>query len=179
LSTIDEIFEQQRARVGRTLGPTQWRQVTQSDMDAFGEATHDPDPMHVDPAWAETNSPFGRTIAFGFWTLSMITAFQHEMAGGQDGGAYDGIDHADLIGVNYGCDRLRFIEPVPVGARIRASGIVKDVTRTGPDRLLQTTDLVVEIDGFDRPALSTRWLSMLLMPDPAIDLNGFRREAKP
>lgn len=168
----------EHARIGLEVGPTRWRTVTQEDMDAFGQSTHDPDPMHVDPVWAGKHSPFGKTIAFGFWTLSMITAFQHELAGGGDGGTYEGVDHADLIGVNYGCDRLRFIEPVPVGSRIRARGTVVDVTIAGPDRLLRTMDLTVEIEGASRPALSTRWLSMLLAPAADSPLNGFRQEAR-
>jgi len=155
---IDIIREREQARVGIEMGPTRWRDVTQDDMNGFGRSTHDPDPMHVDPEWAARHSPFGGTIAFGFWTLSMITAFQHEMAGGADGGDYEGVDHVSMIGINYGCDRLRFIEPVQIGSRIR------------------TTDIVVEIEGRDRPALSTRWLSMILVPEADVKLRGFRRE---
>lgn len=173
---IDPILERERGRIGQSLGPTRWRTVVQDDISTFGACTHDPDPMHVDPEWARRLSPFGGTIAFGFWTLSMITAFQHEMAGGADGGRYEGAADGDMIGVNYGCDRLRFIEPVRVGARIRAHGSIVSVEALGPDRLLRKTDLTVEIEGVGRPALSTRWLSMLLLTDPTARLEGFRRE---
>lgn len=178
MKMIDFIREIEISRIGQEMGPTRWRVVTQGDIDAFGASTHDPDPMHVDPAWSRKHSPFGHTIAFGFWTLSMITAFQHEMAGGQDGGVYEGIDHASVIGVNYGCDRLRFIEPVRVGSRIRARGSIIEIAQPGPDRLLRTTDLTVEIEGNDRPALATRWLSMLLIADPDTALKGFRPETR-
>ncbi len=178
LNMIDYIHELESSRVGKEMGPTRWRDVRQEDIDAFGGSTHDPDPMHVDPAWARKHSPFGQTIAFGFWTLSMITAFQHEMAGGEDGGIYAEIDHADIFGVNYGCDRLRFIEPVLVGSRIRARATIVEVVKAAPDRLRRTTDLIVEIEGAVRPALSTRWLSMLLVANPAVMLDGFRLETR-
>ncbi|MBB4633254.1 MaoC/PaaZ C-terminal domain-containing protein [Sphingosinicella soli] len=173
---IDIIREREQARIGKEMGPTRWRDVTQEDMNAFGISTHDPDPMHVDPEWAAKNSPFGGTIAFGFWTLSMITAFQHEMAGGIDGGGYEGVDDVAMIGINYGCDRLRFIEPVQIGSRIRARGQVVEIDKVGPDRLRRTIDLVVEIEGKERPALSTRWLSMILIPETDVTLQGFRRD---
>lgn len=173
---IDIIREREQARVGIEMGPTRWRDVTQDDMNGFGRSTHDPDPMHVDPEWAARHSPFGGTIAFGFWTLSMITAFQHEMAGGADGGDYEGVDHVSMIGINYGCDRLRFIEPVQIGSRIRARGWVVEIDKISSDRLRRTTDIVVEIEGRDRPALSTRWLSMILVPEADVKLRGFRRE---
>ncbi|TAJ68863.1 MAG: hypothetical protein EPO51_25365 [Phenylobacterium sp.] len=115
---IDELLAQTQQRLGQEVGPTAWRDVLQSDISAFGACTYDPDPMHVDPAWAVTHSPFGTPIAFGYWTLSMLTSFFHELAGAKPGGDY-GVPHEQRIGINYGCERLRFIEPVRVGARIR------------------------------------------------------------
>lgn len=146
-------------------------------MDDFGRSTHDPDPMHIDPDWAAMHSPFGGTIAFGFWTLAMLTAFQHELSGGTDGGFYPDIGHDRLLGVNYGCDRLRFLEPVLIGARIRCHGLLNEVKKIRPDRLRRTTDLTVEIEGRDRPALTTRWIGVVILRDAETVLSGFRNAA--
>jgi len=163
-----------RQRLGQELGPTRWREVLQADIDAFGRATYDPDPMHVDPEWAARHSPFKGTIAFGFWTLSMLTAFLHEMAGGGDGGQYEQLPHEAFIGVNYGCDRLRFLEPVPVGARIRARGRLLDVAMLAPDRVRTETEVVVEIEGVEKPALIANWLSLVILPSEPAGLQGFQ-----
>ncbi|WP_129775654.1 MaoC family dehydratase [Peristeroidobacter soli] len=171
---IEDLLERERLALGKELGPSRWRDVRQSDIGDFGRCTYDPDPMHVDPEWARTHSPLGGTIAFGFWTLSMTTAMLHELHGGQDGGQYENIDHADLIGINYGCDRLRFIEPVPVGGRIRARATLVSVEAVAVDRLLRSIDVTVEIEHKQRPALVARWLSMTLLPRHSMSLAGLR-----
>src|SRR3546814_1381619 len=71
--------EQLRARVGQELGVSEWLQVEQHLIDGFGRATRDPDPLHMDPEWAARKTPYGGTIAFGFWTLSMLTCFSNEI----------------------------------------------------------------------------------------------------
>src|SRR3546814_1711672 len=71
--------EQLRARVGQELGVSEWLQVEQHLIDGFGRATRDPDPLHMDPEWAARKTHCGGTIAFGFWTLSMLTCFSHEI----------------------------------------------------------------------------------------------------
>src|SRR3546814_8313793 len=71
--------EQRRARVGQERGVSEWLQVEQHLIDGFGRATRDPDPLHMDPEWAARKTPYGGTIAFGFWTLSMLTCFSHEI----------------------------------------------------------------------------------------------------
>lgn len=174
--TIEEHLELLKSNIGIEQGPTAWREVKQSDMNAFGGSTYDPDPMHVDPEWATKFSPFGGTIAFGFWTLGMLTSMYHELHGGGDGGEY-GQPHEERIGVNYGFERLRFIEPVPVGARIRLRSTLFGVEQRGPDRLLSSSDVVIDIENEPRPALSARWLTMLLIPQAGQRLEGFRRSA--
>lgn len=172
--TIEEWQAAMTARLGTQQGPTAWREVRQEDISAFGKATYDPDPMHVDPDWAARHSPFGGTIAFGFWTFSMLTSFYHELHGGSDGGDY-GVPHEAMIGINYGVDRLRFIEPVPVGSRIRMLSTLTEIERKGPDRCLVTNDISVEIEGKAQPGLVARWLTMMLMPTDDQPLDGFRR----
>lgn len=167
---ITELFEATQRKLGQEQGPTRWREVLQSDINAFGAATYDPDLMHIDPDWAAKNSPFGHTIAFGFWTFSMLTCFMHELEGRADGST-DG----EFLGVNYGFDRLRFIEPVPVGARIRGRSTLVAVTMPASDRMLRTQDVTVEIENVARPALVARWLTMQVVPEQGAELTGFRR----
>jgi acyl dehydratase len=169
---ITKLFEATQQKLGQELGPTRWREVLQSDINAFGAATYDPDLMHIDPEWAAKNSPFGHTIAFGFWTFSMLTCFMHELEGRADGST-----EGEFLGVNYGFDRLRFIEPVPVGSRIRGRSTLAAVTMPARDRILRTQDVTVEIENVARPALAARWLTMLVVPEQGAELTGFRRVA--
>ena len=86
---------------------SEWLTVDQERIDQFGRATLDSDWMHVDPERAKRDGPFGGTVAFGFWTLSMLTYFVRH-AGGRD------YPEGALYGLNYGFDRVRLIEPVVV-----------------------------------------------------------------
>ncbi|MAW82117.1 MAG: nodulation protein NodN [Parvularcula sp.] len=168
--TVLEFYEKERALVGGTLGPTAWRIVTQEDIDQFGACTHDPDPMHIDPEWARENSPFGQTIAFGFWTLSMMTSMLQEayrMAGDPP---------ANIISANYGCDRLRFVEPVLVGQRIRLEATLHSVEMPKPDRVLRHVDVNIWGEGAARPAVVARWLSMSVWRSDEFVQNGFRAQ---
>jgi acyl dehydratase len=103
---IDEL----RALVGKTLGPGEWRTVTQEDVDAFARLTGDKQWIHVDVERAKRESPYGTTIAHGNLTLSMIDGFR------------DGLFTREgfALGVNYGWNKVRFPAPVPVGSRLRA-----------------------------------------------------------
>jgi acyl dehydratase len=115
-TTIDGIPE----LAGHTFGPSSWFQVTQDDVDAYAQVSRDHNPIHVDPA-AAARSPFGRTVAHGYLTLSLVVPLMAEVFEVTDMGT----------GMNYGLDRLRFPAPVPVGARIRLRGEVLD---TAPPR---------------------------------------------
>src|SRR5487761_766455 len=103
-----------RGRVGQGIFSSEPFEVRQADIDVFAPVTHDWDYMHNDPAWAATTSPWGRsTIAHGYYLVSLLTYF-HGLAGfptlARDG------EHM----VNYGIDRVRFVEAVRIGDRISA-----------------------------------------------------------
>ena len=104
--TVDDL----RQRVGRELGVSDWFEVQQAMMDEFARSTNDHDKLHTSPEWAARETPYGGTIAFGFWTLSMLTHFSHEIGMWPVDAAY---------ALNYGLDRVRWVQPVPVGSRIR------------------------------------------------------------
>ena len=99
------------AAVGETLGASAWLAIDQRRIDGFADATGDHQWVHVDPVRAK-DGPFGACIAHGYLTLSLVNAFLPQIVR---------LDGARL-GVNYGCDRIRFPSPVKVGARVRGVG---------------------------------------------------------
>ncbi|WP_323763986.1 MaoC family dehydratase [Marinovum sp.] len=135
-SSADEVI----AAVGTKLGPTDWMTIEQDRIDMFAEATGDHQWLHVDPERA-AKGPFGRTIAHGFLTLSLVNMVLPDLF------MPSNIDW----GVNYGVDRVRFPAPVPVGSRIRVVGEILGAEDLG-NRTVQTrVRLTVEIEGSDRP----------------------------
>jgi acyl dehydratase len=133
---IDEL----KAAVGESWGHSGWRPVTQEEVDQFAAATGDYQWIHVDPVRA-ADGPFGRTIAHGYLTLSLIPGMLAEV--------YDlqGVSMA----VNYGANRLRFPAPVPVGSRVRGSveGLALEASTLGYQLTLRVT---VELEGGPKPA---------------------------
>lgn len=102
--------------VGKVLGPSGWRTITQEQVTQFADLTGDHNPVHVDAAFA-SGTPFGTTITHGYFTLSLVVPLMDEILKVSDLGT----------GINYGLDRLRFPAPVPVGSRIRVSCVVTTV----------------------------------------------------
>ena len=128
------------AAVGKPLGTSEWLSVTQQRVDTFADATDDHQWIHVDPVRAK-DGPFGACIAHGYLSLALVARFQPEL-----------IDVRMKMGVNYGCDRVRFPAPVRVGARIRAQGELVAVETTKDGGVQATIRVTIEIDGESRPA---------------------------
>lgn len=128
------------AAVGKPLGSSDWLTVTQQRVDTFADATDDHQWIHVDPVRAK-DGPFGACIAHGYLSLALVARFQPEL-----------IDVRMKMGVNYGCDRVRFPAPVRVGARIRAHGELTAVEATKDGGVQATIRVTIEIDGESRPA---------------------------
>jgi acyl dehydratase len=147
---------------GQLLGTSDWLLVDQARITAFGALTNDLEPLHVDPEWCAAHSPIARTMSYGFLTLSLLTAFFHEvtagvMAGGVESSAYP---------LNYGFDRVRFVAPVPVNSRVR--GVFNFVERRPrQDGDLLRFEVVVELEGSARPALSAEWWTLWVPGTPA------------
>lgn len=149
LATLTEI----KSRVGEEVGVSDWIAIGQDRIDAFAEATEDRQFIHVDASAAE-RTPFGGTIAHGFLTLSLLS----RMAG-------DAIlvpDGMKLI-VNYGLDRVRFLAPVRSGARVRGRFILDSVEEKAPGQWLMHHDVTVEIEDDEKPALSAKWLTLIIL----------------
>jgi acyl dehydratase len=147
LDGIDEV----RAAVGRTLGTSDWMEITQDRVDRFADATGDHQWIHVDPARAAAG-PFGGPIAHGYLTLSLSNALVPEIVEIRGFSA----------GVNYGTGKVRFPAPVPVGSRIRARAEL-----TAADDVaggVQTTVVItIEVEGSDKPACVIESLSRWLL----------------
>jgi acyl dehydratase len=148
--------------IEQALGKTYtsgWHVMDQRRITAFGGITDDYDPHHIDPAFAAKHSLHGKTIAFGFLTLSMLTAMLYEV------NRYP-LDADASAGwpANFGFKELRFVAPVLVDARIRGHFTVKEVRERKPGQKLFVLDCVVEIEGQTRPALTALWESVWVMP---------------
>lgn len=126
--------------VGQSLGATEWLTIEQSRVDTFAEATGDHQWIHVDPQRA-TTGPFGGTIAHGYLTLSLVNYFLPQLMT---------VENLQM-GVNYGCDRVRFPAPVRVGARVRGSGEVTQVETLANGAVQVVVRVTVEVEGSERP----------------------------
>jgi acyl dehydratase len=130
-----------KALVGKKVGATEWRQVTQEMIDTFAELSGDDQWIHVDRERAAQESPFGTTIAHGNLTLSMIDGMRRQL-----------IDQRGFaMGVNYGWDKVRFPAPVPAGSRLRATATVISVDDIGEGWWHIVTRFVVEREGGEKP----------------------------
>ena len=149
-------YEVLKAAVGRAEGAGDWFLVDQARIDAFAELTEDRQFIHVDPKLAAELSPYGVTIAHGFLTLSMLSHLCTSVP--QDPASLDGL----VMGVNYGFEKVRFVAPVKVDSRIRASTVVADVQQKDPNTLQVTRTVTVEIEGAAKPALVADWVTRLI-----------------
>jgi acyl dehydratase len=140
-ATVVEGIEGLQALQGQTIGPGEWREVTQEDIDTFAELSGDDQWIHVDVERAEKVSPFGTTIAHGNLTLSLIDGFRLNL-----------IESTGFkLGVNYGWNKVRFPAPVPAGAKVRATAEVVEVTDVGGGWWQVVTRFILEVEGNEKP----------------------------
>lgn len=144
-------LEQLLDSVGKEVGVSPWRVVSQTMIDQFADATDDHQFIHCDPDRAALETPFGGTIAHGFLLLSLLSAMTFETLPPLEKGK---------MGVNHGFEQIRFLAPVKTGSRIRARFLLADV-KARPSGWVQVThDVTVEIEGAKKPALTARWLTL-------------------
>ena len=139
--------------VGYICEPTDWFEVTQEQVNVFADCTMDRQFIHIDPE-AAAKSPFGRTIAHGFLTLSMLAYFSQSFSLSIKG---------SYMGVNKGFDKVRFVAPVAVGSRIRCHTTVTEIIEKKPGQYDFKMAISVEIEGGDKPALVAEWLSVQMV----------------
>lgn len=141
MATIFETPRDMLGQEGLDLGASDWMTVEQSMIDTFAELTGDRQWIHVDQERA-AKGPFGKTIAHGYFTMSLVNGFLPDL-----------IDVRGFsAGVNYGADYLRFMSPVPVGSRLRCIGQIKKVEEVKGGAIQATYRLTMEIEGVEKPA---------------------------
>ena len=133
---------------------SEWMTVDQAAIDQFGESTRALDWLHNDPERARRESPFGGTIATGFWSVSLLTHFTRQVF---DRDYPEGVRYA----LNYGLDKVRWTAPIPVGARIRNHLQLTGIEDRGDGRLLVTTSNRIEIEGAEKPAMIAQWRMLM------------------
>lgn len=147
--TVADLLQQE----GRDLGWSDWFEISQERINEFADVTLDHQYIHIDPERA-AQTPFGSTIAHGFLTMSLMVHLAENVS----------LSPANqVMGINYGFDKLRFLTPVPAGSRIRFGAKVASVTDKGGGQVLIKSDATVEIEGSERPALVAEWLSMVVV----------------
>jgi acyl dehydratase len=130
-----------KALMGQEVGPTEWREVTQEDINTFADLSGDDQWIHVDVERAKTESPFGTTVAHGNLTLSMIDGLRRDLIESR----------GFKLGVNYGWNKVRFPAPVPAGSKVRAKAEVTEVEEAGGGWWQVVTKFIVEVEGGEKP----------------------------
>lgn len=134
-------IEGMKSLVGQEIGPSEWRVVTQEDIDTFARLSGDDQWIHVDVERAKRESPFGATIAHGNLTLSLVDGFRKELISST----------GFKLGINYGWNKIRFPAPVPAGSRVRARAEVVSVEEVGGGWWQVVTRFTLEAEGNEKP----------------------------
>jgi acyl dehydratase len=141
MATVFDTPRDLLGREGQALDTSAWLTIDQERIDAFADVTGDKQWIHVDPVRARSG-PFGATVAHGYLTVSLVGMLLPEI-----------IEVRNFsMGVNVGVDTLRFVAPVLVGARIRASGVIVKVDEVKAGAIQCVVRVTVEIEGKDKPA---------------------------
>ena len=150
-------LEELESSIGQETGRSGWFTVDQERIDTFADATMDHQWIHVDPESA-AQGPFESTIAHGFLTQSLLSYLTLESMLLPEGAA---------MYVNYGSNKVRFLNPVKVDSRVRAISVLKEVAEKKPGQILITNTVTVEIEGAEKPALVAELLTLAVMGPPA------------
>lgn len=144
-------LERMKTQLGQEIFVSDWKEVTQNEINQFAECTGDHQWIHVDLEKA-AQGPFGKTIAHGFLTLSLLPYFSYQRPSGYEGAK---------MGVNYGLNKVRFLTPVPVGSKLRDRMVLSEIEEKPGNRLLVTITHTLEIQGYDKPACIAEALTMV------------------
>ena len=133
--------------------PSKWHEISQEQINLFADCTLDHQFIHVDEKKAKA-TPFGSTIAHGFLSLSMLSHFAEDFSVIIDG---------FYMGLNAGFDKVRFLQPVKVNSRIRAHAKTLSIEEKKPGQFRLSTEVTIEIEGCDTPALVAEWISVQMV----------------
>jgi acyl dehydratase len=138
--------------IGREIGVSSWHLIDQKRIDVYADVIEDHQFIHIDPERAKKETPFGTTVAHGFLTMSLLSIMSYEVMPVIEG---------TTMGVNYGFDKLRFISPVRSGSRVRGRFTLAEAKLRKENELLSRTQVTVEIEGEDKPALVADWIGLI------------------
>ena len=153
MSIAEDAFQFQLKQVGSEIGISPWVTVDQTMIDKFADVTMDPQFIHIDEKRAKLETPFGGTIAHGFLSLSLASKFAIDTFPPEPG---------QLMGINYGLNKVRFLNPVKNGSRIRGRFTMIKVTRKSELQILRELGLTIEIENDPTPALYAEWLGLAI-----------------
>ncbi|MBT4267757.1 MAG: MaoC family dehydratase [Deltaproteobacteria bacterium] len=143
-------LEEIKARIGQEIGKSEWIQIDQDRINQFAECTGDHQWIHVDEEKAAAG-PFGTTIGHGFLTISMLPKMSEDTSL---------IPEGTMMAINYGLNKVRLLNPVTVGSKIRDTIVLGSVTEKSGGRILISTTNTIEIEGQEKPACVAEMLSM-------------------
>jgi acyl dehydratase len=141
-----------QAMVGHEIGVSSWHMVDQKRIDVYADVIEDHQFIHVDPERAKAETAFGTTIAHGFLTMSLMSIMSYEVMP---------VISGTTMGVNYGFDKLRFISSVRSGSRVRGRFTLAEAKLRKPKELQSRTNVTVEIEGEEKPALVADWIGLI------------------
>jgi acyl dehydratase len=144
-------LETYQGMVGKEIGVSAWHLIDQQRINTYADVIEDHQFIHVDPERARETA-FGTTIAHGFLTMSLLSIMSYQVMPVIEG---------TTMGVNYGFDKLRFISPVRSGKRVRGRFVLAEAKLRKPKELQSRTNVTVEIEGEDKPALVADWLGLI------------------
>ena len=153
MSRVETVFQSQLRQVGSEVGASPWVKVDQNMIDKFADVTLDPQFIHIDAERAKTETPFGGTIAHGFLSLSLASKFAIDTFPPEPG---------QVMSINYGLNKVRFLNPVKTGARIRGRFRMNSVKRKSELQILRELGLTIEIENEPTPALYAEWLGLAI-----------------
>ena len=145
-------FETYQSMVGQEIGVSSWHLVDQGRINVYADVIEDHQFIHVDPERAKRETAFGTTVAHGFLTMSLLGIMSYEVMPVIEG---------TTMGVNYGFDKLRFVSPVRAGRRVRGRFTLMEARLRKPTELQSRTNVTVEIEGEDKPALVADWIGLI------------------
>ena len=141
MTTIVSTIEELNKLSGQHLGFSGWHEIDQEQVNLFADATGDHQWIHVDPERAESG-PFGKAIAHGYLTLALGPTLLGDVL----------VVEGASMGINYGCNKVRFPAPVKVGSKVRLGAAVGAVESVGEDSAQVVLDITVETEGSDKPS---------------------------
>ena len=143
-------FDEVAQKLGKVVGKSEWYSIDQAMINSFADLTKDHFFIHVDLERVKKETPLNSTIAHGFLSVSLLSAMSYDCVPGIEGAHF---------GLNYGFNKLRFVSPVPVNAKIRGHFTLKDIEKKDSGEITMIYDVIVELENQEKPILAAEWIT--------------------